>query len=169
MRGFFLMIWMSVVGATILSGQSNFFIDQENGNSLTVCNGTLFDSGGSSQDYGPNENFVVTFCPPSGDQVTRLSIYDFGMGRGDQICLYDGASISAPQLNCVDDFYGILPFVYQASNENATGCLTLSFTSDGILEAAGFEINIDCAFRCQQMDLQLLSTTPVADIPLDGV
>ncbi|MFQ5448247.1 MAG: proprotein convertase P-domain-containing protein, partial [Saprospiraceae bacterium] len=64
------------------------------------------------------------------------------------------------------DFGGAAAFIIQATAANASGCLTLTFNSDGTDEAAGWSADINCIPACQIIEAVLDSTAP-AVMPAD--
>ena len=64
------------------------------GTPITTCSGTIFDSGGSDNDYGPNENIITTICPDfsSGTHI-QISFNPTSISPSDDLCFYDGTDI----------------------------------------------------------------------------
>ncbi len=138
-----------------------------NGQQITDCNGTLYDDGGAAGNYSDNQNVVSTICSDgSGGTHIRLSFSGVALDAGDELCFYDGTDINAPLLACASDFPPGQPFIVQASAVNPSGCLTVSFLSDGSGNAAGFAAVISCVASCQQVLVDLVSTNPAA-VPAD--
>ena len=81
--------------------------------------------------YTNNENTVISYCPDNqGDGITFISI-EFLTGQMenffDDVTIFDGANTAAPILGVLSgDLTGQ---TFQATN--ATGCITLQFSSDG--------------------------------------
>ncbi len=108
-------------------------------NTVTDCSGTIYDSGGDSGNYGPNENCVFTITPTIFSQciVATVNFYDVE-NFSDFINFYDGPSTASPQIQSVTGVGANLEV--QASS----GSLTIEFTSDGSIENTGFEISWVC-------------------------
>ena len=115
----------------------------------TLCSGALFDSGGPDGDYGSDENFTYSICPqiPSGCITFTLDYYNLENGT-DQLNFYDGPDANSPFIGTANSSAGALGdtdggvcFVAQASS----GCITVEFISDGILEFEGFGGNWECS------------------------
>ena len=117
----------------------DYEIDTENGNTLNVCSGTLYDSGGPSGDYSANEDYTVTICAPAGQHAYLNFLVGETENNYDYVYIYDGSSTASPQI-------GGSPFSGTFSgNVTATGtCLTIRFTSDGSIYDDGFEAVISC-------------------------
>jgi gliding motility-associated-like protein len=106
---------------------------------ITDCSGTIYDSGGDSGDYGPNENCVFTITPTIFSQciVATVNSYDIE-NFGDVLNFYDGPSTASPQIQSVSGVGAGL--VVQASS----GSLTIEFISDGTVQESGFELSWQC-------------------------
>ncbi len=129
---------------------------------INACGGVLTDSGGNGGGYGPNENFELTICSTNsaGDTHVALSFLDPSVDASDQLCFYDGDNTSAPFIGCLDILDVGQPFTIQATAQNPSGCLTLTFTSDGATESDGFEATISCVQSCQPVIAMVNSATP---------
>ncbi len=98
------------------------------GTDFPECNAV---SGSYDYCYTNGENSVFTYCPDNqGDGITYISI-EFLTGQMenffDDITIYDGPNTSSPILGVISgDLTGQ---AFQAVN--ATGCITLQFSSDG--------------------------------------
>lgn len=138
-----------------------------NGSPVTDCNGTFYDSGGQSGNYANNQNLTTTICSDgsSGTHI-RLDFSGLELALGDELCFYDGPTAAAPLLACSDDYAPGAPFIIQATAVNASGCLTLTFNSDGSGTAAGWSAVISCVPSCQTVLADLVSTDPSA-LPVD--
>ncbi|MGB5980784.1 MAG: fibronectin type III domain-containing protein [Nonlabens sp.] len=128
------------------------------------CGGdNAYDSGGSTGDYGNNEDEIYTFCPESpGDIVvidfTQFSFENNGSNCYDGLTLYDGAntsaSIIAPTTGSGDVWcWDRDDFTPSGSGDllgrsivatSASGCITIRLTSDGSATREGFEAGVSC-------------------------
>ena len=136
------------------------------GTPITTCSGTIFDSGGSDNDYGPNENIITTICPDfsSGTHI-QISFNPTSISPSDDLCFYDGTDTNADLLVCASGFFGGA-FIVQATAANVSGCLTLEFVSDGDTQNAGFAGIIECTPACQPI-IAVLDNTDPAVFPVD--
>ncbi|MEY3368049.1 MAG: hypothetical protein RI973_1204 [Bacteroidota bacterium] len=132
--------------------------------SVNDCSGFFMDSGGGSANYGPNQSFTTTICPDmsTGTHV-QLVFNGTQLGAGDDLCFFDGNSTSAPALACASDFDGAAAFIIQATAVNTSGCLTVTFTSDGTDQQAGWSADINCVAACQTIIAELSQTTPAVE------
>jgi Zn-dependent metalloprotease len=106
----------------------------------TSCNGTLYDTGGPSGDYGTDEDNTITIAPPGASSVT-LDFTSFATEAGyDYLYIYDGPTTSSPLIGSYDG--SALPG--GGTIVSTTGAITLKFTSDGFVEDAGFAVNWMC-------------------------
>lgn len=123
-----------------------------NGSSNT-CSGTFYDSGGNGLSYGYNENLVYTFCSNSGNCVS-LNFTSFNIESGyDFMYLYDGNSTASTQIGT---YTGT-----QLNGQTITstsGCITIRFTSDGIINNAGWAATISCAACVAQTNFNMSNT-----------
>lgn len=166
MKGLFTFVFIISVSA-LSYGQIYLLNNATNNTTINTCSGTFYDSGGSSNSYGNNENFTVTFCPNQPNTGIELD-FPFSLlqlANGDQLCFYDGNSTAAPLIGCSTSSMPF--FVIQATAANATGCITVEFTSDGAFNAAGWQANISCVFPCQTVLSDLASSSPAVN-PVTG-
>ncbi|MFM7078695.1 MAG: CUB domain-containing protein, partial [Bacteroidota bacterium] len=99
---------------------------------ITSCGGTFYDSGGSAGAYGNSQNFTQTICAATAGQCVSLSFTSFNTESNfDFLNIYNGPNASSPLI-------GTYTGTNSPGNVTATsGCLTLVFTSDGIITAPG--------------------------------
>ena len=104
----------------------------------TGCAGTFYDSGGSALSYTNGQNRTVTFCSGNGQPIF-LNFTQFATEAGfDVLTIYNGPSTASPILGS-----------YSGANSPGTivavsGCITIRFTSDGSVVAAGWTATIGC-------------------------
>ena len=129
---------------------------------FTTCSGTFSDSGGSSSNYGNNENFTITICPLVSTDKIRLDFQNFNVQNNNDVMeIFDGPDTAA-------NSYGVYtgnptPFTVAASPANLTGCLTITFTSDASNTLNGWLANISCFTPCQGILSNLVSSTPASN------
>ena len=162
---------LSWVSCLILLSSSISFAQVYNmdGTPITDCSGFFYDSGGSTGNYGSSESLTTTICPDgtSGTHV-QLVFSAVDLAAGDLICFFDGMDANAPALACNDDFMAGSPFIIQATAANTSGCLTITFNSDGSGEAAGWQADINCIPSCQIILANLVNSEPVVSPPDTG-
>ncbi|MEK7253819.1 MAG: choice-of-anchor L domain-containing protein, partial [Bacteroidota bacterium] len=139
--------------------------------SSSDCEGVLYDTGGENGNYGDNENHVFTICPDQsangGCIVFNLLDYHFEQGW-EQLLFYDGASVFSPQIGNLDNGVpnggGLIGGVcYQVVA--TSGCLTVQFTSDNIINFEGFHGEWFCTSNCPQPEpLSVQDAPSAADI-----
>ena len=146
--------------AALTSGVYSQNINMGNGTS-NACSGYFFDSGGSGtgSPYSANENYTYVLCPGSGSFVT-VNFFDFNLGAGDTLYVYDGNNTSAPLIGAYDSSYASIGMLASDPNVNATGCLTFVFVSDGTIQDNGWAAEIGCTPPCQNMYVQVDSILP---------
>jgi gliding motility-associated-like protein len=153
---------LGVVWKVLAFGQ-NFLMD---GSPVTTCQGTFYDSGGSSGLYSNNQNLATVLCPGSGKSHIRLSFSGVALGPGDGLCFFDGTDRSAPLLACASNYPDGQPFVVQATATNPSGCLTAVFISDGSGPGDGWTAAISCTEPCQTIQAEIIASDPVP-LPAD--
>jgi hypothetical protein len=118
--------------------------------SVTTCNGTVTDNGGSSDYYSNYCSGMLTIYPNSSDDDVRLTFTSFSLERGyDYLSIYNGTSNTAPLLGS----YSQSPGTITASNPS--GALTLYFYSDLSQVYSGFSADISCVASDRGIDLAL--------------
>ena len=140
-----LILAITIIFGPSIIAQTYIMMD---GDSITTCSGTFFDSGGGNGDYGPNESMIATICSDN-TTGTHISLNFPSVDIDtDLLTFYDGINTSAPFLADAADFAGG-SFIIQATAVNTTGCLTIEFISDASTEGAGWAAVIECVPACQ--------------------
>lgn len=106
---------------------------------IAQCGTTIYDTGGAGGNYGALQNLTWTYCAPPG-QVLTITFTAFNTEAGfDELSIHNGPTNASPMLGI---FSGTaLP---PAFTSTTGGCLTLWFTSDLTINAAGWVANITC-------------------------
>ncbi|MFZ1704906.1 MAG: hypothetical protein WAT79_11210 [Saprospiraceae bacterium] len=124
----------------------------------TTCNNVSTDTGGSSGNYGNNENITRYICPDSPFQKTDITFTSFGVeALYDALYIHDGNSINDPIFSSgnpatlanypAGGYYGTtLPGTFTSTHNS--GCLTLHFLSDGGVTGSGWSGNVSCIDIC---------------------
>jgi gliding motility-associated-like protein len=142
-------------------------INMSNGSS-NFCNNscTFFDSGGPAGDYGANENFTYTICPPNpqGCLVLDFSTYDIDC-IFDGLRVYNGNSTSAANLITTIRGTGT-----NLTVEVPSGCATLVFQSNTAISGAGWAMTWSCTSApCTPTSISDCdNATPVTSLPFTG-
>jgi len=105
-----------------------------------ACGTTVYDPGGTG-DYANNANFTATYCPTVAGQVVTMNFTAFNTESGlDVITIYNGPTTASPVLGS----YSGTANPGAITSTDASGCLTVRFTSDGSVVRAGWTANIIC-------------------------
>ncbi len=129
---------------------------------VTTCTGIFWDSGGSSGDYGNNEDFTMTFMP--GDANSKVSVdftyFDVEWESAcdyDWLKIYDGESTSSTLMGkyCGTDSPGSIT----ATNDE--GALTFQFYSDGSVTEGGWSAAISCETMLLPPVADFMTVTPL--------
>lgn len=141
------------------------------------CGDVIYDTGGPSGNYDDNEDYTVTICPETADQSggprrVAITFDEFDVEANfDGITIYDGEDTSAPVLTSPGSGTDLWSWS-RAENTgggdlesvtvfttNASGCITLRFTSDGSVTAPGFKATISCDLTADIFNT-ILTTVP---------
>ncbi|WP_133085505.1 PKD domain-containing protein, partial [Winogradskyella aurantia] len=126
---------------------------------VNQCSGVFYDSGGEFGNYEDDENLVLTFCPENPGQRMQINFTEFTIQLNlDFMTIYNGDSTAAPAFGQFTG--GSSPGLVQATSANATGCITIEFTSNGSGNTAGWAADISCLTPCQVINSQLDSAVP---------
>jgi gliding motility-associated-like protein len=112
-------------------------IDLNDGDTITTCSGTFYDSGGAGGNYGNNEDYTLTFCSDNGGTM-GLDFTVFEVRSGDTLFIYDGTSTGSPLIGA----YSGEGISFQVASIDTA--ITLNFKSNGIFNRAGWEATIEC-------------------------
>ncbi|MFN4007184.1 MAG: gliding motility-associated C-terminal domain-containing protein [Chitinophagaceae bacterium] len=115
------------------------------GQTITTCSGFFFDSQPAG-NYGPNENYTVTFRSNTPGRQMRVDFTEMGILAGDSLEVFDGLTTAAPRI-----------YVFNAANSqplnlvssNADRALTFRFRSDATIQGSGWRGVLKCAPPCQ--------------------
>lgn len=139
----------------VYSQQTEYLLNEStNGQTINTCLGVFYDSGGANSFYGNNENYTITFCPSSPDEVVTISFASFNV-QGSVVNCQDyleywfapspGEEGSGTQL-C-----GNLG-AFDLTSTSADGCISFRFVSDFVITRSGWTGVISCspAPACEQ-------------------
>jgi PKD repeat protein len=145
---------LKTVSLTINSSTTNTRTDYINviepdinmsSSTVAACNGTFYDHGGPSADYGSNEDYSMLFYPGDTNKVLEFVFTSFDIESqttcdNDYLKVYDGESLSAP---LIGTFCGTnSPGTIKASND--AGALLFVFHSNNTLNFPGWSAAISC-------------------------
>lgn len=130
----------------------------QNGN-LNTCIANFFDTGGENGEYAINENYTLTLNPTTEGAMVNVEFLSFATESGyDYLYIYDGNSVSAPQVAGSPFNGGTSPGIITATNE--TGALTFKFTSDYSVNGTGWQAEVTCYVE-QALFAEITSNPPV--------
>ncbi|MEZ4887428.1 MAG: gliding motility-associated C-terminal domain-containing protein [Chitinophagales bacterium] len=156
----FIALFLAVLGTTHTFAQATYNMGN---NTVTDCEGTLYDSGGPIGNYGPNENFTFTICPNSAPNCIRLSLGTVLVESNfDVIEVFDGMDNTAPQL-----LFHSTGLQTIADLQAYSGCITVVFSSDTDTQLSGWEANWSCFTEdCPEVELLPTEQDCLGAIPL---
>ncbi len=111
---------------------------------VTVSEGTFYDSGGPTSPYAASENYVMTFMPPTKGGKMTFVFNTFAVESGyDKLYVYDGPDETASQI-AGSPFSGLTVPAALAlvRSSHETGALTFKFTSDNSVQKDGWDATI---------------------------
>ena len=116
----------------------------QGGANIVTCGGTILDPGGNGPYGNGINNLTQTFTSATPGQCLQLTITSFATEANfDFVRIYNGPTATGEPLL---DYAGAalaLPMVLTGTAGSA-GSITITFTSDGSVTAAGFSIDITC-------------------------
>jgi hypothetical protein len=104
---------------------------------ITSCQGSFYDAGLGTANYGPNENFTQTFCSGNSDKL-RFTFTQMSLGAGDTLWAFDGNSTSGKLLGMF--IQNSRPDIIWSDGS----CITFRFTSNATNQAAGWTSTFQC-------------------------
>jgi len=108
--------------------------------STGLCEGTLFDSGGSEDDYGILENHLFTICPTDFHRCIAIEVENYNIeAEFDRLTVFEGTAANIGQELLSLDRVGQFALAYAKSD-----CVTIQFTSDPSQNRSGFKLNWQC-------------------------
>ncbi len=112
----------------------------------TLCSGTLYDSGGPDNDYGPDEDNSFVICPSQPSACIKFTLDYYNIeSDADVLNFYDGATATGEPIGVVaggdGNNYGGVCYSVQA----ASGCMTVQFQSDNDIEFEGWQGHWQCS------------------------
>lgn len=123
------------------------------------CTGKLYDSGGPTGNYGNTESSQITIAPTDAETVT-LEFISFDVETGpscsyDNLRVYDGPDAFSP---LIGSYCNSSP--PPSTIESTEGSITIVFSSDWVVNNAGFEIDWTCT---QPVDNTGIEDNPVSN------
>lgn len=135
---------------------------------VTLCEGTLFDTGGSEGGYQVNEDITLTIFPSTPGSFVQLDFNSFAVEEDfDFLNIYNGNSAAAPLIVAATGAVAPATII----STSADGSLTLNFSSDFIINDAGFEIAISCFTPAEAPSCAtgFFPADAATDVPLNAV
>lgn len=140
-----------------VSGQT-YNIATNNGQTISTCSGTFYDSGGASGGYIAGQTYTITFCPSTTGAYINIDFTSWNVGAGDNLEIFDGNSTTSPSFGSLNSGLSPVGMVIGASILNPSGCLTLRWTSASANQ--GWVAAVSCGLPCQNYSVGITSSTP---------
>ncbi len=152
-----------LLGLSLSTQAQQYEIDAFNGQSISTCSGTFYDSGGPVGSHGTNESYSVTFCPSTPGTYIELIFTNWQVGAGSSLQVFDGPD------NTYNSFGTFTPGGFNpmnmnvaASPLNSSGCITVQWSS-GSAVGTGWAAEVVCVIPCQTIQANLFSSSPPVD------
>ncbi len=134
--------WLATLGCSSTPGTSSGNYPISNAANITTCGGNFYDSGGTASNYDANESSTTTLYPSTTGQYVVLTFSSFQTEQfTDYMYIYDGTSTSSPLIGIYSG--NTTPGTIGA--RNASGSLTVKFTSNGNTQSTGWAATISCS------------------------
>jgi hypothetical protein len=121
---------------------SEMIVPATGNNSYTVCAGHLYDNGGSAGVYTTYSDGYTVIYPGITGNIVQLSGTYYSELNYDYIYIYDGIGTAGTL------FYSgsasTTTTIPTITSLDASGALTVKFTSDGSVQNSGFDLTISC-------------------------
>jgi gliding motility-associated-like protein len=116
-----------------------------NNTAVSTCSGTFYDSGGQLGNYLASETYVKTFCPSTPGNYIQLnfSMFDVEGEPFDYMTIYEGTGTGGAIIGTYGNI-SPLDCIDIIASSHASGCITVSFVSDGSLQYNGWAASISC-------------------------
>ncbi len=131
------------------------------GNTITSCQGTLYDGGGPDGNYADMSDAIITISPTGANTVTLTFLtFDIEPGSGtfcdyDYVEIFDGPSINSPSFGKYCNTTGSPGTIQSTGNS-----LTILLHSDQAVTKAGFSATWTC---------EILNVPPLANFNIQPV
>lgn len=132
-----------------------YFLTAQNPIIPPTCGELFIDNGGANANYVNNSDNTYVICPTNTGDVVTVTFNTFDVEAiWDGLYVYDGNSISAPQLssgNNGNNIPGGLPGAFWGTiipgpftSTSVDGCLTFRFRSDNVINKPGWTASVTC-------------------------
>lgn len=150
-----------LINTICINLSSQYLVPLSGSTEITAITGTVTDHAGESGTYSNSCNgYLVVYPNVSSDQI-QISGSTAGESCCDYLKIYNGVGTSGTLLWSGVANAGTVPL---QTSTDATGALTIQFTSDGSVTGNGFLLNIDCIINSPPGP----PVTPVVATPIDG-
>lgn len=149
--------------------------------SSSLCSGILYDSGGATGDYSPNENYTFVICPDQPSECISFTLDYYNLepslpgfaGNGDQLSFFDGPTVNSPLLASLDGNGGNFEDIAGGGGvcfhvQAKSGCLTVKFKSDGSVQESGWKGHWMCSSDPCPPQEQIAIDTVITNADLEG-
>ncbi len=136
----------SCMTSTITCNSCEMMVPASGSNSYTTCSGHLYDNGGSTVAYALSSNGYTTIYPATAGNMIQLTGTYYTETNYDYVYIYNGVGITGTLL--YSGSASASTSIGTITSTDATGALTVRFTSDGSIQNSGFDFTISCITPC---------------------
>ncbi|MBI4648374.1 MAG: PKD domain-containing protein, partial [Bacteroidia bacterium] len=149
-----------LIACLIFSGSlfaQSYEIDTYNGQTVSTCTGTFYDSGGPSGDYNNSEDYQVTFCSsiPGAQIMVEFTSFQAESPTFDNLTAYQGIGTGGTLIGS----WGNNTLQGLTLESTSSGCITFVWHTDGSVIYPGWTANISCTFPCQDFTVDIVNTS----------
>lgn len=158
MKNFKRLLIIFVIFFSINLNAQVYNIATYNGQTISTCSGTFYDSGGPSGYYTAGQTYTITFSPSTVGAYINVDFTSWNIGAGDALEIFDGPNLASPSFGVLTNLLSPINMVINASILNPSGALTFKWTSSS--SNPGWAATISCGLPCQNFSVGILSSTP---------
>ena len=151
---FFFVIFISYIPLTL----SQTVVILGTNNTVSSCNLSIYDDGGSTGDYSSNIDQLLTITsndPNNGCVMVEIQSLD--IDESDTLYFYDGVDTNGTLLYKINNgnYNSTVFYRFAATIQNPTGAVTIRFKTDSTEVGEGFKLKSCCIAPCQRVIVTL--------------
>ncbi|AFM03074.1 CUB domain protein [Bernardetia litoralis DSM 6794] len=142
----------------ILTVDDNCMFNTSDSDANDVCSGIFTSHDTYPANYPNNYDEVITLCPEDG-QALQLTFNNIDLGTGDDIEIWlSDTEAGGADLTFDDDDNGRS---FTVKSQDASGCITVRFTTNGNNRGSGFTSTISCTTPDDPASVDCIGAVPL--------